>query len=145
MAVILIVAVIGVAYLIFTGGSGNGDTIGSGNGNDMKLTGDQISTYASNAGFTGSDLSTAVAIALAESSGHTGAMGDPTLGVSVGLWQINLRAHPEYSLTELMDPQTNASAAYAIYHAAGRTFQPWSTFKTAVYLAYMPPGGEVGV
>lgn len=155
MAILLVILVIGVAYLALAGGSsaaaadtgnmgaGDGGIMDGGGG--MRLTADQISTYAANAGFTGNDLQAAVAVALAESSGQTDALGDPTLGVSVGLWQINLRAHPEYSQDELMNPQTNASAAYAIYHAAGRSFKPWTTFKTAAYLAYMPSGGEVGV
>lgn len=152
MAVILIVVVIGIAYLALAGnataaadtGATDGGTIGGGGG--MRLTADEISTYAANAGFTGADLSTAVAVALAESSGQTDVLGDPMLGVSVGLWQINLKAHPEYSRGELTDPQTNADAAYAIYAAAGRSFKPWSTFKNAAYLAYVPQGaGEVGV
>jgi Lysozyme like domain len=92
----------------------------------QKITG--IAGYAKQAGFAGQDLVTAVAIALAESSGDPNAKGDLTLGVSIGLWQINLRAHPEYSEQELYDPQLNANAAFKIYTAAHSTFRPWSTF-----------------
>jgi hypothetical protein len=51
------------------------------------------------------------------------------------LWQINLKAHPDLAGENLLDPQTNANAAYMVYSAAGSTFQPWTTFKTGKYLA----------
>jgi hypothetical protein len=104
-------------------------------GTIVTLQASDIATYAQNAGFAGNDLPVAIAIALAESSGNPFAIGDLQLGVSVGLWQINLKAHPEYSGVNLMDPQTNANAAYAIYRAAGMTFSPWSTFKSGAYQA----------
>lgn len=108
---------------------------------------DPIATVAANAGFSGSDLVTAVAIALAESGGDPGAVGDkalaPTKGPSIGLWQINIgsKAHPEYASVDLTDPQTNANAAYAVYSAAG-SFRPWATFdprdgSTPKYLAHL--------
>lgn len=95
-----------------------------------------IGGYARNAGFSGFDLGVAVAIAYAESSGNPAAIGDVDLGVSVGLWQINLAAHPEYSQDELLDPQTNANAAFAVYSAAGNSFSPWTTFNTGAYNQY---------
>lgn len=128
MAVIAIFIVIGVAVVMLAGGS----TFGMGN-----LSADQIAQYADQAGFSGPDLQVAVAVALAESSGNPNALGDPTLGVSVGLWQINLKAHPQYSQQALLDPQTNANAAYAIYQAAGNTFQPWSTYTGGQYSSYI--------
>jgi hypothetical protein len=109
-----------------------------------KLTGQEIMQLAADAGFDGADLSTAVAVALAESSGNPNALGDLNItpGGSVGLWQVNLKYHPEYTETELLDPQTNANAAFAIYQAAGNSFTPWSTFKSGAYLAYAPqPSG----
>jgi hypothetical protein len=105
----------------------------------------QIQNYASNAGFSGDDLNTATAIALAESSGNPNAAGDPTLGGSYGLWQINLAAHPEYTAQALYDPQTNANAAYAIYSAAGGQFTPWTTFNTGAYEAYLQNGSSTQV
>lgn len=101
----------------------------------MKLQPSDIASYAANAGFAGNDLQIAIAIALAESSGNPYAIGDLTLGVSVGLWQVNLKAHPEYQGVNLMDPQTNANAAFAIYQSAGNSFAPWSTFKNGAYQA----------
>jgi len=104
-----------------------------------KLSPIAIAQLAANAGFTGNDLVTAVAIALAESGGNPGVVGDLNItpGGSVGLWQINLRWHPEYTAAMLTDPQTNADAAFAVYRAAGNSFHPWSTFKNGAYTAHL--------
>ena len=104
------------------------------------MTPADIGTIAANAGFSGDDLVTAVAVAMAESSGNPNAWGDAGIGAgSFGLWQISSKYHPEYGpdFTELYDPQTNANAAFAVYSQAGRSFSPWSTFKTGAYLANM--------
>ena len=96
----------------------------------------QIAQYASIAGFSGSDLITAVAVALAESSGNPKAFGDAGIGQgSFGLWQISSKFHPEYGpdFTILYDPQVNANAAYSIYSSAGNSFSPWTTFKNGMY------------
>jgi len=112
------------------------------------LTPAQISYYAQRAGFTGQDLVTAVAIALAESSGNPNtynpetAAGTPQGQGSYGLWQIYLTAHPEYAGVNLYDPQTNANAAFAIYSAAGG-FSPWSTYNSGEYQAYLIPSASV--
>ena len=101
---------------------------------------DDIATVAQNAGFSGDDLITAVAVALAESSGNPNALGDIGIGQgSFGLWQINSKYHPEFGpdFTTLYDPQTNANAAYSVYSAAGNSFTPWSTFKSGAYQSYV--------
>lgn len=103
----------------------------------MYLTKFQVIPYAEAAGFTLEDLNIAAAIAMAESSGNTAALGDPTLGVSVGLWQINLRWHPEYTQAELLDPQTNANAAFKTYAQAGNKFTPWATFNSGAFQRYL--------
>jgi hypothetical protein len=106
----------------------------------VPLTPAQIAAYAANAGFSGASLQTAVAIALAESSGNPMVIGDTHLtpGGSVGLWQINLAAHPEYAGANLLDPQANADAAFAVYQAAGGKFTPWTTFNTGAYASALP-------
>ena len=99
-----------------------------------------IVTVAQNAGFVGEDLVTAVAVAMAESSGNPNALGDIGIGQgSFGLWQISSKYHPEYgpNFDQLYDPQTNANAAYAVYTAAGNSFSPWSTFKTGSYQSFV--------
>ncbi len=97
------------------------------------LTPSQIQAYAANAGFSGPDLTTAVAIALAESSGKSGAYNPEG---SYGLWQIYLPAHPEFAGQNLYDPQTNANAAFSVYRDAGG-FSPWSTYKSGKYQAFV--------
>lgn len=104
------------------------------------MTISDIATVAENAGFQGEDLITAVAVALAESSGNPDALGDIGIGQgSFGLWQINSKYHPEFGpdFTTLYDPQTNANAAYQVYTAAGNSFSPWSTFKNGSYEQFM--------
>lgn len=100
------------------------------------LTYDQISDYASAAGFGSDVLDTMTAIALAESSGNPSAVGDLNItpGGSIGLWQINLKAHPEYTQDELFDPQTNANAAFAVYQSQG--LGAWSTYNNGAYEQY---------
>ena len=119
-----IIALIGVAAILLMAG---GSIMG-------KLSAQDIAGYASNAGFQGSDLVMAVAVALAESSGNPGAVGDLSItpGGSVGLWQINLKYHPEFAGWDLTDPQTNANAAYRVYTAAGDSFSPWSTYNNGI-------------
>lgn len=104
-----------------------------------KLSSAEIAQYASDAGFDGEDLVTAVAVALAESSGNTGAVGDLNLtpGGSIGLWQINLKAHPDWATSDLTDPAVNAAAAFDVYRKAGSSFRPWSTFKNGAYVAHL--------
>jgi hypothetical protein len=107
------------------------------------LNATQILALAANAGFQGDDLATAVAVALAESSGNPQAYNpEKAAGAaqgkgSFGLWQIYLTAHPEFAGLNLFDPQTNAQAAFSVYQGAGNSFQPWSTFGSGAYMAYM--------
>jgi Lysozyme like domain len=111
------------------------------------LPADQIRAYAAAAGFTGSDLDTAVAVALAESGGNPSIIGDrtlaPTRGPSIGLWQINIgsKANPQFASSNLADPQTNANAAFAIYSAIGGfgTTRGWTTYTSGAYSAYLAP------
>lgn len=85
------------------------------------------------------DPDTAAAIAMAESSGRPDAVGDLTRGVSIGLWQINLRWHPEWKgrEEELKDPDTNADAAFKI-SSGGTDWHFWSTYNDGTYRRFMP-------
>jgi preprotein translocase subunit Sec61beta len=111
------------------------------------LSPSQIAAYASGAGFSGSALQTATAIALAESSGNPSIIGDTNItpGGSVGLWQINLAAHPEYTAADLLDPQANANAAFAVYQQAGGQFTPWTTFNTGAAASLLPSLSSTGI
>ena len=107
------------------------------------LSASQIAQLASAAGFSGDDLATATAIAMAESGGNPKAYNPETAARapvgqgSVGLWQIFLHAHPEFANVDLTDPQTNANAAFSVYQAAGNRFTPWSTFGNGAYETYL--------
>jgi hypothetical protein len=101
-----------------------------------RLNASQIMQYAANAGFTGDDLVTAVAIALAESGGDaSNTTGDS--GTSYGLWQIHWTVHPEFDKNQLTDPQYNANAAYVLFTNHGG-FRDWSTY-TQPDLSGKPP------
>lgn len=86
----------------------------------------------------------AAAVAIAESGGDPKALGDLGLGISRGLWQINLRWHPEYNKPEidLYDPDTNAQAAYAVSRG-GTYWKPWATFNSGAYQAFMPKPASI--
>ncbi len=105
------------------------------------LSAEQIARYARDAGFRGHDLTTAVAIALAESAGDPRAHNDVPPDDSYGLWQINMigalgpdRRHHLHldSDRELFDPRTNAEAAYDI-SGRGASFTPWTTYTGGAY------------
>jgi hypothetical protein len=80
---------------------------------------------ARKAGFKGRSLINMVAIAGRESSWNPKATNYTYPDHSIGLWQINQLAHKgRYgSDSALMDPYTNAKAAYALFQASG--YQPW--------------------
>jgi hypothetical protein len=99
------------------------------------LTPQQIAQYAYNAGFRGAALNQAVAVAIAESGGNTGAYnpeaaaGTKAGSGSRGLWQIYGSAHPQFNNSSAFDPQINANAAFQVFREAGNRFSPWSTFN----------------
>ena len=68
---------------------------------------------------------------------------------SVGLWQINLVAHPGYTEASMLTPAGNAAAAVAI-SASGTSFAAWTTYVDGAYLPFLaaagpsPPAGPTG-
>ncbi len=98
---------------------------------------DGAAAAAYNAGFRGEDLAIATAIAMGESGGDPTAQNLPHPDHSIGLWQINQLAHNSRFGDDqaLMDPTTNAGAAYALYGERG--FQPWSVYTNGTYQQYM--------
>lgn len=98
---------------------------------------DQIAQLASSAGFSGRDLVIAVAITQPESGGCPGIVqqGEPWAHTGWGLWQIT----PGDS--SLLDPQANATAAYAKYRGAGG-FSPWTTYTDGAYRTYMAAAAQ---
>ena len=94
----------------------------------------QIALYAQTAGFTGTGLVNATAIALAESNGDPNAIGDG--GTSFGLWQIHTPAHPEVSAAMAFDPATAAQIAYRLSNG-GTNWTPWSTWTNGRYRLFL--------
>jgi hypothetical protein len=99
----------------------------------------ELQALAASVGFPNPAL--AAAIAMAESGGNPNAIGDLTLGRSIGLWQINLAAHPQYDEAGLMDPATNAQAAFSISRG-GTVWTPWTTYNTGAYEQFYSPSSS---
>ena len=119
------------------------------------LTHSQLESLWVIAGGTEATADTAAAIAQAESGGNTSAILNtaypqlpgyrpPSSGAlreySVGLWQVNMLAHPQYSVSSLLTPVGNANAAVAIA-SGGASFSAWSTYKSGAYKRYLTSGG----
>lgn len=107
--------------------------------------GDTPYDLAIGAGCSPAGATIAAAIAQAESSGNARAYnpetaaGTPAGKGSYGLWQIYLKAHPEYAGQSLYDPATNAAAMYAVSGGC-QNWSPWSTYKNGAYQNYLSAG-----
>ena len=110
------------------------------------LNQEEIARAARAAGFPEDKIATMTAIAMAESSGDSAALNNnPNTGdLSYGLWQINMlgdmgpkrrKLFGIESNEELLDPLTNAKAAYKIYELQG--YAAWSVYKSGKYRDYM--------
>src|SRR5205823_2828257 len=92
--------------------------------------------------FPASEVDTAVAVAHAESSFNVKARNNVQAGM-LGLWQINLAAHRNLVGTkDWTDPSVNAWMAYQIWHDAGDSWTPWSTYTSGSYRKYLSSGSE---
>ncbi|MDH6493271.1 hypothetical protein M2157_009357 [Streptomyces sp. SAI-127] len=117
----------------------------------MKMSLTELRALATQAGFTGSDIKIAAAVAMAESKGDPVVIGDQNLvdhkwGPSIGLFQIRSLKHPgQFSppdtlrvAAKLKDPLYNAKTAKAIKDA--HNWKQWSTFTSGAYKQYMDGG-----
>ncbi|MEV4313489.1 FG-GAP-like repeat-containing protein [Actinocrispum sp. NPDC049592] len=93
-------------------------------------------TVGRNAGFTGEDFVTAVAVAMAESRCDPAARGSNPGSVDRGLWQINDKYHPEVSDACAYNAQCNANAAYRISDR-GTDWTQWSTYENETYKQFL--------
>lgn len=126
-------------------------TSDTGGGN--KLTVSEMTRLAKEAGFSDEQAAVMGAIGAAESGGDSGTDTiqsglDPNMQdeFSVGLWQINWKAHKDGILKEmgitdpnqLRDPKINAEAAKRVFDASrGGSFEPWSAFTNGSYQQYL--------
>jgi hypothetical protein len=100
------------------------------------LTAAQIAGVAQQAGFSGNNLTIAVAVALAESGGNpTATHYDSNGSTDYGLWQINSVHSSLLSGGTWSDPLSNAKMAYSVWQGSG--WQAWSTYKSGAYLPNM--------
>lgn len=93
-----------------------------------------VLAIATKAGFPHPKL--AAAIAYAESGGVPNALASTSKEYSVGLWQINRKAHPEFTREELSDPEKNAAVAFVI-SKGGTDWSPWTTFTSGKYKMFL--------
>ena len=110
-----------------------------------RLSPEQIAHHAYEAGFRGDALTTAVAVAMAESRGDTRAHNTDPPDNSYGLWQINMygsngpdrrRAYDLENNRELFNPATNAEVANELYEARG-SFMDWSTYRYGLHRPFL--------
>jgi hypothetical protein len=103
-----------------------------------------VAQVAAAAGFTGPDLTIAVAVASAESSHRphlTNQNTDKHRSVDYGLWQINGYYHPEQMATgDWANPWDNARMAHSIWEESqswGGGWGSWVTWKKGLHTKYM--------
>lgn len=97
----------------------------------------QLRALAQRAGFPDPDV--AAAVAMAESGGYPGAVGDG--GISRGLWQINIAAHPQMAWDDLFDPDKNAKAALQLSNG-GADWTPWTMYRNGAYKRFLGGGAS---
>jgi MYXO-CTERM domain-containing protein len=101
-----------------------------------RLSLSELQALAVSLGFV--DPALAAAVAMAESSGQTDAVGDVSIGRSLGLWQIYIPSHPEADPARLFDPVYNGQIAYQISRG-GADWRPWSTYNNGAYQKFLTP------
>lgn len=120
---------------------GGGETIKGGALSGIQISSNKataVAQYAMAAGFTGNALLTAVEVSFAEDTSHATNAQSPLNSdgsYDRGLWQINSKAHANYSDADMYDGQKNAEAAYTI-SSHGTNWAPWTTYKNGAYLRF---------
>lgn len=107
------------------------------------LTHDQIVSIAESVGFSPSGAGTIAAIALAESSGNTQAIGGPNTNgtYDYGLVQINGVHIASGAISQAQALSPVSALAYALKLSNGGTnFTPWATYTSGAYQKYLSGG-----
>jgi hypothetical protein len=99
-----------------------------------RMTLDALRDLAHRVGFPDPHL--AAAVAMAESGGDPHAFARTSREQSVGLWQINMLSHPQWTRAQLEDPETNARAALHILTAV-KSWKPWGAYTDGRYRRYL--------
>ena len=95
----------------------------------------QVTEWVKNAGWTGSDIAIAVAIAKAESGWNPTAVSPVNHNgtTDYGLFQINSVHNP--TAAEKTDGQANANKAYQVWKGSG--WKAWATYNSGAYRKYL--------
>lgn len=113
-------------------GHGGTATLTSAHGGTFSCSG--LERLWESAGGSRSEAFTAAEVAMAESSGESGAMNYTDNGgtqTSVGIWQLSTGTHDYPAAWK--SPAGNAAGAVAKYAGAGDSFTPWGTYDTGIY------------
>jgi len=94
----------------------------------MKISIAQAAAYARAAGFSGGNLVTILAIAMAESGLDTTVVN--SIGAT-GILQIYLKAHPDVTRAQAMDPAFSFRYAYRLSDG-GKNFCPWQSYDKTI-------------
>ena len=114
----------------------------------MGYTLGQLKEILRQAGWPESLIPIMAAVGMAESTGNPRAINPgrgangPTNEYSIGLWQINTRAHPQYNKAALMDPLYNAKAALEVFRKQG--IRAWGAFTDGNYRKYLNGSDATG-
>lgn len=106
----------------------------------MSISDIDIARHARQAGFSGTDVPIAVAVALAESGGNPHAVNRNDTGgtQSFGLWQINSVHSSLLASGDWRDPASNARMAFAVFQRQG--WRAWGVYNSKKYLLFLPRG-----
>lgn len=106
---------------------------------------EEVTRQAAARYFPADQVDTAVAVATAESTNRDDPPNAPVVGghKMLGRWQINSGAHANLVAGKnWRDPSVNAWMAYQIWHDAGDSWSPWSTYTNGKYRDFLPDGSE---
>lgn len=110
-------------------------------GDRQVLSTADVYRVARQAGFSPAQAIIATAITNPESGRQPGVVqsGQPYSTTGWGLWQITPgNSVPSVGTDDaLLDPLTNARAAYAKFQGAGNSFRPWTTYTDNAYQSYL--------
>ena len=146
-------ALLSTATPLPTYGAGNG--AGAGTGGTLPANADSnLVSILTQAGFSGSGLATAYAVAKAESGGRPSAHNPhaSTGDDSYGLFQINMLGslgpdrRKKFGLSsnqDLLDPATNAQVAYTMSHG-GTDWGPWAAYTNGSYKKFLDTSAQGG-
>lgn len=106
----------------------------------MILSDGQIAAYVKNAGFTGEDIVTGIAVVLAESGGNTlseNSQNNTPPSTDRGLWQINDYWHSGVSDECAFDPSCASAYAFKLFTNRGNKFTDWAAYNAGTYTTYL--------